>query len=232
MTSSLKTSGPQAHDQQDLEQKFRFLALRYAEIGAHKGIRIIPFQSPDTPLMLAASQEEKQRAIHFLQTIVDIHEETISSGHCALNSQQLIWRALSKFSLIPSGDIFEHINDEDPVAIYGADQTALFWNLQFFRYISFTVEQMFFSRWFEATHRDPVIQQDLYQMATDIIAGIYSGTFRPKVPAHEVQELNTIDCLRTWMEFPVASILTSNGAFGGMMMIQRMKILSTAQRSS
>lgn len=213
------------HNSTGEAEVFRQLALRYAEIGALEGIRVLPYLSPDMPYFQKASHEQRTRAISYLKTIVDIYEETIAFGDKASSSRKLIWRALSKLSLVPSPDIFEHFKDEDSVIIYNNEQTVIFWSLQFFQYISFTVEQMFFCPWHEFTKRDDEIHKNLYDMAVKIITGQITGNFVPDVPGHEVQEINTLECLRTWMEVPFASVLTKNGSFGGMLIVQKMKIL-------
>lgn len=208
-------------------EEFRELALRYKEIGAREGIRIIPFQSPEMTLFQKASQEERSKAIKYLKTIVSIHEETLAAGDHAVNSRRLIWRALGKLSLVPGPDIFEHFSDDDVVIIYQGNQTILFWNLQFFRYTSLTVEQLFFSCWHEFTERDPEIQQKLIEVVTKILNGEITKNFVPGVPGHEVQELNTLENIRTWMEIPFGSVLTHEGAFGGFLIVQKMRIIDS-----
>lgn len=204
---------------------FRELALRYTEIGAREGIRILPYQSPDMPYFQKATPEQRSRAITYLKTIVDIHEETIAAGDKPINSRRLIWRALGKLSLVPGPDIFENFSDEDSVIIYNDEQTMIFWNLQFFNYISFTVEQMFFCPWHEFTKRSDEIHQKLYDMAVNVITGKTTKNFIPGVPGHEVQEINTPESLRTWMELPFGSVLTKNGTLGGILIVQKMKLI-------
>ncbi len=204
---------------------FRELALRYKEIAAKEGIRIIPFKSPEMTLFQKATPEERSKAIKYLKTIVDIHEETLAAGDRAVNSRRLIWRALSKLGLVPGPDIFEHFSDEEVVLIYQENQTIIFWNLQFFRYTSLTVEQLFFSRWHEFTERAPEIQQKLIDTVMNILSGKITKNFVPGVPGHEVQEVNTLENIRTWMEIPFGSVLTKDGAFGGFLIVQTMKVL-------
>lgn len=225
MTDAIKNAQPSQFEGDETADTFRKLALRYAEIGEDEGIKIRPFVSPEMPLFQKASTLERKRAVDFLHTIVLIHEETIAAGEKTTNSKRLIWRALGKLSLIPGSDVFENFSDEDIVLIYNDNQTILFWNLQFFKYISLTVEHLFFSPWHMFTTREPEIHNKLYQMALDIISGKIQGNFKPPVPGHEVQEVDTAECLRTWMELPFGSVLTRNGTLGGILIVQRMKII-------
>lgn len=206
-------------------EKFRNLALRYQEIGANEGIKINPFVSSDLPLFQQATAEDRKMATDFLNVIVDIHEETIAGGYKAINTKQLIWKALGKLGLIPGPDVFEKFKDDDIVLIYREDHTVQFWNLQFFKFTSLTVEQMFFERWFNVTQRDPAIQQKLHEMAVNLITGKIKGNFVPDVPGHEVQEVNTLESIRTWMELPFGSTLTKNGNLGGILIVQRMRVI-------
>lgn len=225
MTGAMKNTQPSYMEGDETADTFRKLALRYVEIGDSEGIKIRPFVSPEMPLFLKADASERRKAISFLQTIVAIHEETLAAGEKTVNSRRLIWRALNKFSLIPGPDVFENFTDEDIVLIYNESQTILFWNIQFFRFVSLTVEHLFFTPWHILTTRSPEIHEKLYQMALDLISGKIQGTFTPPVPAHEVQEVETAECLRTWMELPFGSVLTRNGSFGGVLIVQRMKII-------
>lgn len=205
---------------------FRELALRYKDIAAKEGIRIIPFQSPDLTLFQQATHDERRQAISYLKTIVDIHEETIAGGDKAVNSRRLIWRALSRLSLVPGPDIFEHFGDDEVVLIYQENQTIIFWNLQFFKYTSLTIEQLFFSRWHEFTERAPEIHQKLVSVVMKVLSGEITKNFEPDVPGHEVQEINTLENIRTWMEIPFGSVLTKNGTFGGFLIVQTMRIIN------
>lgn len=225
MTGAIIKAQPSHFEGDETADTFRKLALKYAEIGNAEGIKIRPFVSPDMPLFQKAGPLERQQAVDFLQTIVSIHEETLAAGERVIDSKRLIWRALGKLSLVPGADVFENFTDDDIVLIYSDNQTILFWNLQFFKFISLTVEHLFFSPWHMVTKRAPEIHEKLYQMAIDIISGKIKGTFRPPVPGHEVQEVDTAECLRTWMELPFGSVLTRNGALGGIMIVQRMKII-------
>ena len=137
-----------------------------------------------------------------------------------------IWSALVNHSLVRGPEIFERFTDEDVVIIYQANQTIIFWNLQFFRFTNLTVEQIFFSAWHTVTKRDPEIQKKLYQMAVDVINGKITGTFIPDVPGHEVEELHTENPMRTWMELSWVSVLTRDRAFGGILVVQKMRILN------
>lgn len=227
MTGALKKDLPSSDPLNGTGQaeEFRRLALRYSEIGADEGIRVTPFLSPEMPLFQKANYEERKNATEFLRTIVEIHEETIAGGDKAINSKKLIWRALSKLSLVPGPDVFDRLADEDIVLVYHKNQTVLFWNLQFFSFTSATVEQLFFCRWYEFTKRDPEILQRLQEMAIGVTSGKITGNFIPGIPGHEVVEVDTLESIRTWMEIPWGSVLTSKGSLGGVLLVQRMKIL-------
>ncbi len=206
-------------------KRFRTLALRYQEIGANYGIKLNPFRSPEMPLFEKASSEERKKATDFLEYIVGIHEETLAALEVPINTRQLVWRALRKINLVPGPEVFDSIADDDVVVIYNDAQSAIFWNLQFFKFSSLSVEEMFFGVWYNFTKRDPAIHQKLYEMAVNVITGKITGTFVPGVPAHEVQEIDTIECVKTIMEIPYGSVLTKDGKFGGILIVQRMTVI-------
>lgn len=206
-------------------EKFRSLALRYQAIGAKEGIKIIPFESPDLPHFQKATPEEKKAAIDFLEVIVNIHEETLAHGEKVSNSKKLLWRALNRFSLVPPSDLFEKFEDKDIIVIYNNDQKVIFWSIQFFNFLSFTVEQLFTIHWYKFTERTPENQAYLYQMAMDVIQGKIKEPFNPHIPPHEVQELNTLENLRTMMDIFLCSPLTRKGQLEGILIGKRMQII-------
>lgn len=205
--------------------RFKELAYRYQEIAAYSGIKMNPFRSSDMPLLSKASPEEIRSATFFLESVVSIHEETIAASESPVNSSQLLWRALRKMSLIPKPEIFDLIKDDHVVIVYDETQKAVFWNLQFFKYASLTVEEMFFGHWFNFTKREEAIHNKLYEMAVNIISGKITGIFSPDVPPHEVQEVDTLECIRTIMDIPHGCVLTKNGQIGGILIVQRMRII-------
>lgn len=205
--------------------RFRALALRYQEIAAAEGVRLTPFRGPDMPLFSKATPQARKTATDFLESIVAVHEETLAATENPINTRQLLWRALRRLSLVPGPEVFDHIANDDVVIIYNDQQTAVFWNLQFFNYSSLTVEEMFFGLWYEFTRRAPEIQAKLYEMAMNLISGKITGTFVPGVPAHEVEEVGTLECMKTMMELPHGSVLTKDGKLGGILIVQRMRVI-------
>lgn len=227
MREILKKSSALSHTDQGITdaKRFRDLAHRYQEIAAVAGIKLSPFRSPEMPLFEKAQPEERRKATDFLEHIVSIHEETIAASEAPINTRQLLWRALRRISLVPTPEIFNLITDDDVVIIYNEEQAAVFWNLQFFKFSSLSVEEMFFGVWYKFTRRDPAIQQKLYEMALNIVSGKITGIFKPDVPPHVVEEIDTLECIKTMMDIPYGSVLTKNGTLGGILIVQRMTVI-------
>jgi hypothetical protein len=58
-----------------------------------------------------------------------------------------------------------------------------------------------------------------------VFSGKLKGTFDLNIPGHEVQELGTVENLKTWMEINWGSVLNKQGALAGLMIVQRMRVL-------
>lgn len=207
-------------------ERFRRLALRYQEIGALYGIKLNPFRAPHMPFFQKATPEQRKAACDHLDIIVSIHEETMAASESAINTKQLLWRALRRLSLVPRPEALDLFGDEDVVLIYNEEQLVMFWNLQFFKHSSITVEELFFAPWYNFTKREPAMQQKLMQMAQDLLSGRITGTFTPDVPEHLVEEVDTLECLKVMMAIPCGSILTKNGNWGGVLIVQKMRVIS------
>lgn len=223
MSQALRAS---AEDDTNSANEFKLLAQRYAEIAAAEAIKVTPFASADIPLFMQASTEQRAQAIEFLRTMVTVLDETLTAGHRAVNSAQLLWRALSRLSLTPGPGVFDRLGEEDgAVVVYSLEQKVLFWNLQFFKNVSLTIEQLLFSAWYEVTERPKEIKDALYNLALKLVNGEITGDFETHVPGHEVKEIGSLECLRTWMEIPWGTTLSQDGKTAGFLIVQRMKLL-------
>lgn len=206
--------------------RFKELSERYVNIGKDVGISIRAFTDNSLPYFHKASTEHQISALELLEFIVKTYEETIMAGENPLNTRTLLWRTLRKLNLSPTVDTFNHITDEDIVLIYDETFKNVFWNIQFFRVSSFTIEQLFFTVWPEMTKRDPKYFEQCLKLCQDVYSGKIRGDIFPDIPEHVVEEIDSPELIKTKMSIPFASTLTMNGNFGGLLVVQRMQIIS------
>lgn len=205
---------------------FKELANRYVEIGKKVGIPIRAYTDEDLPHYHKAATEYQISSLELLEFIVKTYEETLMAGENPLYSSSLLWRAFKRLNVSPTTDAFNYIKDDDIVMIYNESFQTIFWNIQFFKVSSFTIEQLFFIPWPEITRRDPLILEQCMKVCEDVYSEKISGNIFPNIPEHTVEELNSPELIKTKMSIPFASTLKKNGKFGGLMVVQRMRVIA------
>lgn len=139
-------------------------------------------------LFLALSFEHRQRLISRLETELALFDEAVANGERLTDSPKLVWRYFRKTGYTPCSDIFGKITDSDIVELYGLEQMHLFQNLNFFDWVSTTLEQIYCLPWYQNSTREPAAEQSLANLAGKILAGEVPGTVHPDVGWHVVRE--------------------------------------------
>jgi hypothetical protein len=126
----------------DVLDTFRQLSTLHCELVAKEGVHILPFHDESLVFFGKLSPEKQQRVIQQLSETVSVYEAMRSDSVSLRDNPQLIWRSMSRSGLIPPGDIFDKITDEDIVVIFAPDQRQLFRNLEFLRHSVLTLEEL------------------------------------------------------------------------------------------
>ena len=98
-----------------------------------------------------------------IQAALEIFEETRADGYRLKDSPKLMWRAFRKLGWTPSPDIFDKMIEGDVVVIYSADQKQVFQNINFFDWVSITLEDLYATPWNQYSKRDSEIEKRLHQ---------------------------------------------------------------------
>jgi hypothetical protein len=172
--------------------RFSSLLDRYADFLIHAG-KPVRRATPEKARSLFSALEasHKTRIISRLEIEITLFEEIIAAGEKLTDSARFVWRYFTKCGGSPSSDIFGKIHEGDVVEIYSTEQIHLFQNLNFFDWVSSTLESIFCEPWFQTTKRDSEAQLLIYAAALRIITGEVRETLDPKVPWHLIEEIDT-----------------------------------------
>lgn len=160
-----------------------------AAILAKNGItHIKPYQDPAVPRLLA--HRDPRRAIETLRSYVEILAAADREGEDLNDSKRLLWRMLRKMRLSPLSDIFEKIESHHVLEIYTPDNWQIFRNLNFFRYVSLSIDEVATFYWPRDSKRHMKIHLDALAVAAQLRFGTLRKTLDVRTwPAHLIREL-------------------------------------------
>lgn len=172
----------------NFENKFRELALEYQEYAARADIQLRPFRSEDLPLFTKLSDEAKAKVVRALGTCVKICRDTVAAGNQVGDSPALIWGALKELGLRPPSDLFGYITQNAVVEVHSSEGIQVFRNFNFYRYCSYSIEELYCGSWSYLYDRDETAATSIM----DFVKGVFSGELRTtvplSVPPHHVRE--------------------------------------------
>ena len=100
-------------------------------------------------------------------------------------------------------------------------QKHVFQNLEFFNWISFTIEEVFSTHWYEAVIRPPGMVELLYELASKLLSGEYATTMPSGIPEHSIEEVGSELELKYLMNVRYLSPLKENGSVVGFVVTWR-----------
>jgi hypothetical protein len=162
-------------------------------------------------LLAALAPPAKIKILTRLETEISIFENMLEQGETTRNSSRQLWRFLAKSKLTPCSDVFDKVGPTDMLQVFNLDHTLLFMCTNFFDHVSFTLEQVFFKSWNQATHREKKHVELLQNAVGLITAGKIKNTFDPKNEWHEVQEVGSELLLKYQLRVKWISPVYTNG---------------------
>jgi hypothetical protein len=124
----------------------------------------------------------------------------------------MLWRSLRRGGWTPNSDVFDAIEKDDTVEVYSLQMKQIFRNLEFFKYISYTLEEVHGGTWYELVSRDDEAQKILFESAMKIVTGEVKTTVDVShVPNHMIQELRSPEKRKMMIQMKVLSPVMRDG---------------------
>lgn len=137
----------------DLGARFAQVAESISDLTALSGFRLAPTSAANTPVF---SSHTPEKQIEILETITrhsELYQESAMMDGDLVSSQMMTWRALSKFGFVPNPELFTKIGKDDVIEIYSLDHIQLYRNFQFYKFCSYSIEDLFCKPWPELFRR-------------------------------------------------------------------------------
>lgn len=212
MSNRDSDSSREQNSSPDKSEKMRNRLLAMARVMGQAGVGVKPFADESLPLFNALDEVKKSNVLNEVDKSLELLEGSLKDGHSLLDTRQLLWRSLRQFGWTPSSDVFDFIDEEDTVEIYSLEQIQTFRNLQFFKYVSFTLEQIHSQPWYQLTRRQPAAESALSAAAAEILKGAVKQTLDlSHLPVHVTEEVDTVELRRFTIQMRCLSPVFKNG---------------------
>ena len=183
------------------------MCLYYADLLAKEGVRVRPFRGPELPVFSKLKENEKQSAIAQVSTVLEVFEEVMAAGGSLKDSNKLVWRAMAKLGWTPTSDAFSRMEDGDIICFHDATQRMVFQNLNFFDWVSYTLEDLYGGMWYTHSRREDQVAQKIYELAVEVFTGVHETSIEPDLPEHVMHEVDTEEMLKFLIKIKCVSPL-------------------------
>lgn len=172
------------------QDRFLLLSEEYRDYAREAGVSLVPYRGRDLPLFSNLEEVRKAEILHALETTVNICRSTKAQGKPMTDSPSLLWNALKELGLRPPSDLFGRIPDGEVVEIYSSRNIQLFRSFTFFKYCSYTLEELYCRDWVSLFARD---DQKIVDLILDFLFDVFTGQLDrtaslSHIPNHTVRE--------------------------------------------
>lgn len=159
---------------QQLSANFIEIANALTCFGVKAGVRILGYKSTELPLFNSLPLANRKQILDCLTVHLDICNQTINAGHSLKDSKQLLWYALKKLGYVPPADLFELIQNDMVVEVHNSELQQVFRNFTYYKYCSYTLEELHCTPWPELYERD----MNCHLSIINTVSRLYSGEKR------------------------------------------------------
>lgn len=192
-----------------------------ALIAPHTWIR--PFTESPLKYFDQMSLNGAEKALSDCKTYLNILRSSAEAGKVN-DSGQILWFALKELGFRPSGDLFDKIQQGDVVEIYDTTNTQVFRNLNFFKYCSYSFEEIVCVPWPDLFDRS----QETHLKMVEVSERVYSGqevTMGPE--EHIMIERNSFFKYQMKYKLKSAHPLKGEGKrVAGMLVVEQAELLN------
>lgn len=135
---------------------FEVMCLNLSKLLAKCNFEIAPYEDENLIWFSQLPSADKKRIIQDVSDYIYIcSSEYIEKGTLS-NSTSFVWRGLNEMGLKFTSDMFGHIKNDQIVEVYSLENKQIFRNLNFFDYVSYTLEELFCRPWTDLFHRPDI----------------------------------------------------------------------------
>ncbi|RZA09028.1 MAG: hypothetical protein EOP11_02985 [Proteobacteria bacterium] len=156
---------------EDLAAAFRYAANRVSELGQRFGFSVRGYDDATLPHFSALSLLERQKVVHALQGYLHSLEAGIRADKNLDQPHVSTWWAFSSLSLVPVADLFRHFQKDSVIEVFNLEGRQIWRNFHFFRYSSYTLEEMHCLEWPVLYDRGDAVTAQVHEYLERLIGG-------------------------------------------------------------
>lgn len=172
-----------------IDSEFAILAHSLAAAHNRWGVPLKPYVSEDLPHFSKLPEPHKVAVISGLKENALLFDEMNENGEQLSDTPQLLWRSLKRLGYYPASDLLDKISHDDVVELYSANRLQLFRNLNFFKYVSLSLEEVVSFTPYDLCEYDPIIIQYMENVVERINNQTFMKTEAATIPPYTIKEL-------------------------------------------
>ena len=133
--------------------------------------------------------EVKESVIDRLNFYSSICEHAVSQGLNTKSEANFAWYALQKLKMIPSDNMFSHVDQDDSIEIYDSMGLQIYRSFNFSKYTKYSLEELMIYPWYELYSRDEKITHLMMEVMKKLIVSKNEDiVFLDMIPTHFCKE--------------------------------------------
>ncbi len=125
-------------------------------------------------------------------------------------SLKSLWIFLNKLKWRYPDELFEKLRNDDVVEVYSMENTQIFRSYTFFKYCSYTLEDLNFRPWFELYQRDESILKEALVWLDKVKRDEVPDLCHMDLPAHWISEVSSSSPFHLQIKYNLLAILKSS----------------------
>jgi hypothetical protein len=176
----------------NLKCQFTSLCIEISQMAKSIGIDVLPFVDRSLPRFSELSLLEQKIAFKNLSVYHGICSSTIQAGNSVREAKSLIWFAIKAFGFRPTSDLFNFVTDDHVVEIHDKTGVQIFRNFQFYKFCSYSVEELYCISWPKLFTHEGEFTQQILEKGMLLLSGTVNSTIPFNITDHEIHETDSI----------------------------------------
>ncbi len=173
--------------------QFRRLANEISKLAENVNVNIISYRDEGLPCFSKLDGNQQLEVLKQLNSYLKICQNTLEQYGKDNFSVQMTWSSLKDHGLIPCNDLFDKITSEDVIEIHDMNHKQIFRNLVYFKYCSYSIEDLHCLPWTELYYRPKEDLDQLISYAQMVAKQPPKNTLYCNLGPHLIRELNSLN---------------------------------------
>lgn len=136
--------------------EFKKISNEIAEIAKSVNITIYPYHDPKLIYFSKLPIAQRNLILQQLEIYLQICKKIVAELGTNFDFGQSIWIALKEFGFTPSSDLFQYLTNDRIIEIHNLEGQQVYRNLYFFKFCSYTLEELYSLPWVDLFWRPEV----------------------------------------------------------------------------